>query len=159
MEILLLLFLFISRKMENFDVFFFLQFLLLLFSLSKTFRHDKRVYLGALKYIPHAILKVMKFNSFSIRAHACVLSCFCVEIVVTSQFHSCAAVGEHADAVGRGARCASSLSRHWRHHICQWNSVGLWADLFSSGLSKIKKSNKKTFFFFFLVVFGDLCLK
>lgn len=27
---------------------------------SKKFRHDKRVYLGALKYVPHAILKVME---------------------------------------------------------------------------------------------------
>jgi pre-mRNA-processing factor 8 len=27
---------------------------------SKTFRHDKRVYLGALKYMPHAILKLLE---------------------------------------------------------------------------------------------------
>ena len=27
---------------------------------SKKFRHDKRVYLGALKYVPHAVLKLME---------------------------------------------------------------------------------------------------
>jgi len=27
---------------------------------SKKFRHDKRVYLGALKYIPHAVYKLLE---------------------------------------------------------------------------------------------------
>ena len=27
---------------------------------SRKYRHDKRVYLGALKYMPHAILKLME---------------------------------------------------------------------------------------------------
>ena len=27
---------------------------------SKKFRHDKRVYLGALKYVPHAVLKLLE---------------------------------------------------------------------------------------------------
>jgi pre-mRNA-processing factor 8 len=27
---------------------------------SKKFRHDKRVYLGALKYIPHAVMKLLE---------------------------------------------------------------------------------------------------
>ncbi len=27
---------------------------------SKKFRHDKRVYLGALKYMPHAVLKLLE---------------------------------------------------------------------------------------------------
>jgi pre-mRNA-processing factor 8 len=27
---------------------------------NRKFRHDKRVYLGALKYMPHAVLKLME---------------------------------------------------------------------------------------------------
>lgn len=27
---------------------------------SKKFRHDKRVYLGALKYVPHAVYKLLE---------------------------------------------------------------------------------------------------
>jgi pre-mRNA-processing factor 8 len=27
---------------------------------SKKFRHDKRIYLGALKYVPHAVLKLLE---------------------------------------------------------------------------------------------------
>ena len=27
---------------------------------SKKFRHDKRVYLGALKYMPHAVIKLLE---------------------------------------------------------------------------------------------------
>lgn len=27
---------------------------------NRKFRHDKRVYLGALKYVPHAILKLLE---------------------------------------------------------------------------------------------------
>lgn len=27
---------------------------------NKKFRHDKRVYLGALKYVPHAVLKLLE---------------------------------------------------------------------------------------------------
>ena len=30
---------------------------------SRKYRHDKRVYLGALKYMPHAVLKVGEFVS------------------------------------------------------------------------------------------------
>lgn len=35
---------------------------------SKKFRNDKRVYLGALKYVPHAILKLLEVRA---RARAC----------------------------------------------------------------------------------------
>lgn len=27
---------------------------------SKKFRHDKRIYLGALKYVPHAVMKLLE---------------------------------------------------------------------------------------------------
>ena len=35
---------------------------------SRKYRHDKRVYLGALKYMPHAVLKVSKvISSFEVK--------------------------------------------------------------------------------------------
>lgn len=33
---------------------------------SKKFRHDKRVYLGALKYVPHAVFKLLEVRALRV---------------------------------------------------------------------------------------------
>lgn len=57
---------------------------------SKKFRHDKRVYLGALKYVPHAVLKLLEnmplpWEQVRCCCHRCpfsftCMSGFCVEL-------------------------------------------------------------------------------
>lgn len=49
---------------------------------SRKFRHDKRVYLGALKYVPHAVYKLlenmpMPWQQVCLQTLTCVLICAC----------------------------------------------------------------------------------
>ncbi len=50
---------------------------------SRKFRHDKRVYLGAMKYIPHAVLKLLE-NMPMPWEQACIYFCLFLIIYVRS---------------------------------------------------------------------------
>ncbi len=52
---------------------------------SKKFRHDKRVYLGALKYIPHAVFKV---------GHSLLFFCLCMSNLSYSCWRICRCRGK-----------------------------------------------------------------
>ena len=87
---------------------------------SRKFRHDKRVYLGALKFVPHAVYKLLEnmpmpwqqvpavsiivkmfFSGFNDNGHN----------TVSSMFQRC----DHCDT---GKACASAVSHHRGHQLC-----------------------------------------
>lgn len=75
---------------------------------SKKFRHDKRVYLGALKFVPHAVYKLMENMPMpweavrNVRVRECFCS-LCVCVCVCVVFRNCKGERETAAHGGGGA--------------------------------------------------------
>ena len=83
---------------------------------SKKFRHDTRVYLGALKYIPHAIIKLLENMPMPWEQ---------VNIYRTSDYHGRQRPFSDPDVrfesiiLSIGQRSQSFVSYNWRYNICR----------------------------------------
>jgi hypothetical protein len=71
------------------------------------FRHDKRVYLGALKYVPHAVLKLLENMPMCVQHRLPELPARCVQRVTPASYlHA----GPPVVRAGRGSKFASARS-------------------------------------------------
>lgn len=110
---------------------------------SKKYRHDKRVYLGALKFIPHAVYKLLENMPMPWEQVLYVFqfimfwSIFAVWFSFSSfdslYCNSVLIVSLNLLLVNAGPRCEGLVPYFWGYHICQWNTMGRWAYLSRSG--------------------------
>jgi pre-mRNA-processing factor 8 len=71
---------------------------------SKKFAKDKRIYLGALKYVPHALMKLLENMPMPWEQ----VKCRVCEFIFTFLL---------------GSLCKSFVSHHWCHYLCQRSST------------------------------------
>jgi hypothetical protein len=74
----------------------------------KKFERDKRVYLGALKYVPHALMKLLENMPMPWE-----------QVMDFKYFLKCV-----------GSLCKRPLSYHWGHHLCKRDASSLRAHLY-----------------------------
>ena len=87
---------------------------------SRKFRHDKRVYLGALKFVPHAVYKLLEnmpmpwqqvifyrgWRAAVFIQDQAVCSCGQTCFLMLTGIHSCV-----------GQTCSGPVSHYWSHQL------------------------------------------
>ena len=89
---------------------------------SKKYRTDKRVYLGALKFVPHAVYVADAQRSPRRLHHPRALRltpALCMCGITLAQIQG---ARKHAHALGAGAQRQGAVPHHWCHHVCERNS-------------------------------------
>ena len=82
---------------------------------SKKYRHDKRVYLGALKFVPHAVYKLlenmpMPWEQVDILSFSHTFSEYLVDLPCKDLLLIVFSVG---------SQCKDFISHHWCNNICE----------------------------------------
>lgn len=76
---------------------------------NRKFRNDKRVHLGALKYIPHAVLKLLENIPCPWEA-SLSRCCICQRVRIAEPVYF---------PYPASARSTSSLPHHWSDYFCE----------------------------------------
>jgi hypothetical protein len=88
---------------------------------SRKFRHDKRVYLGSLKYMPHAVLKLLENMPMPWEQVRRPL------VVPGPRSHPLSLSPSHAHTpypACPDSGCEGAVSYHRCHHVCQRDPLG-----------------------------------
>lgn len=117
---------------------------------SKKYRHDKRVYLGALKFIPHAVYKLLENMPMPWEQVAAIHNFgfffFFFKVVVfyiyfASMLHICSSCfiifypkWHFYVYMVLGPWCEDFVPYFWGNNICEWNTMGCRTYISGSGL-------------------------